>query len=140
MKNDFTALMCGIIFGCGLAISNMINPIKILNFLDVTGNWDPSLALVMLSAVIVTWIGYRFVLARSKPVLANKFFLPQKKNIDLRLITGAAIFGIGWGLSGYCPGPGITALILGSMDPVYFIIGLVLSLFVVWIFSRYFSK
>lgn len=140
MIYNFAVLICGIIFGCGLTISNMINPNKILNFLDITGNWDPSLALVMLSAVIVTWVGYKFALTRSRPILTNKFFLPEKTKIDFRLIFGSALFGIGWGISGYCPGPGITAIVLGSMDPVYFLIGLVLSLFTYQILSILFSK
>ena len=140
MIYNFAVLICGIIFGCGLTISNMINPNKILNFLDITGNWDPSLALVMLSAVIVTWVGYKFALTRSRPILANKFCLPKKTKIDFRLIFGSALFGIGWGISGYCPGPGITAIVLGSMDPVYFLIGLVLSLFTYRIFTILFSK
>ena len=140
MIYNFAVLICGIIFGCGLTISNMINPNKILNFLDITGNWDPSLALVMLSAFIVTWIGFKFVLTRSRPVLTNKFFLPEKTKIDFRLIFGSALFGVGWGISGYCPGPGITAIVLGSMDPVYFLIGLVLSLFTYQILSILFSK
>jgi uncharacterized protein len=125
---NLAVLICGIIFGCGLTISNMINPNKVLNFLDITGNWDPSLALVMLSAVIVTWVGYKFVLTRSRPILTNKFYLPHKTKIDFRLVLGAALFGIGWGISGYCPGPGMTAIVLGSMDPIYFLIGLVLSM------------
>lgn len=140
MIYNFAVLICGIIFGCGLTISNMINPNKILNFLDITGNWDPSLALVMLSAVIVTWVGYKFTLTRSRPILTNKFFLPEKTKIDFRLIFGSALFGVGWGISGYCPGPGITAIVLGSMDPVYFLIGLVLSLFTYQILSILFSK
>ena len=140
MIYNFAVLICGIIFGCGLTISNMINPNKILNFLDITGNWDPSLALVMLSAVIVTWVGYKFALTRSMPILTNKFFLPEKTKIDFRLIFGSALFGIGWGISGYCPGPGITAIMLGSMDPIYFLIGLVLSLVTCQILSILLSK
>lgn len=135
MMYNLAVLICAIIFGCGLTISNMINPNKVLNFLDVTGNWDPSLALVMLSAVIVTWVGYKFTLSRSRPILTNKFSLPENTKIDFKLILGAALFGIGWGLSGYCPGPGITAIVLGSMDPVYFIVGLVLSKFAYQILS-----
>jgi uncharacterized membrane protein YedE/YeeE len=123
-------LLCGMLFGCGLTISNMINPDKILNFLDVSGNWDPSLLLVMLGALTVTWAGYKLVLKRPHPVWGSKFFLPRRSDIDFRLIFGAAVFGIGWGLSGYCPGPGITAVILGSMDPVYFLAGLALSILI----------
>lgn len=128
MIYHLAVLICGILFGCGLAVSNMINPDKILNFLDVAGNWDPSLLMVMLSALVVTWIGYKVALRRPHPILAGKFFLPTKLDINFRLISGSALFGVGWGLSGYCPGPGITAVVLGSMDPVYFLAGMALSI------------
>lgn len=121
-------LMCGILFGCGLTISNMVNANKILNFLDITGNWDPSLLFVMLGAVLVTWIGYRYILKSKQPLLTEKFYFSQKKFIDINLIVGSAIFGIGWGLSGYCPGPAITALGLGIMDAFYFAAGMIISL------------
>lgn len=115
----------------------MVNANKILDFLDIMGNWDPSLALVMFSAVTVTWIGYRFVLRCSSPRLTEKFSLPQKKEIDTRLMFGAAIFGIGWGLAGYCPGPAITALGLGILDAAYFVLGMIISLFIyAWISKR----
>lgn len=127
MRYSLAALLCGLLFGCGLTISHMINPNKIINFLDVTGNWDPSLAFVMLGAVLITWLGYRFVLRKPRPQLTEKFLLPEKKELDVRLFLGSAIFGIGWGLGGYCPGPAITALGLGIMDAVYFVIGMIIS-------------
>lgn len=132
--NYIVSLICGLLFGCGLTISNMINPTKIQNFLDVTGNWDPSLAFVMFSALVVTWIGYKLVLRKQRPELTEKFFLPTKKSIDKPLILGSILFGIGWGLAGYCPGPAFTALGLGIMDAVYFVIGMILSLFIYPIF------
>jgi uncharacterized protein len=125
-----SVFICGLLFGCGLTISNMVNANKILNFLDITGNWDPSLAFVMLSAVIVTWLGYRFIIRQSQPTFDDKFYLPEKKSIDKKLVLGSAIFGIGWGIAGYCPGPAITALGLEINDAIYFIIGMVASLFV----------
>jgi len=134
--NILAALLCGFIFGCGLTISMMINPNKIINFLDITGNWDPSLALVMLSAVTITWIGYHLVLRQTHPKFGNKFFIPEKKSIDLRLVLGAAIFGIGWGASGYCPGPAITALGLRIADAFYFITGMLISLFIYPLISQ----
>lgn len=137
---NITAFLCGLIFGCGLTISNMINPNKVQNFLDITGNWDPSLAFVMLSAVVVTWIGYKILKNKSHPVCADKFFLPTKKVIDAPLIAGSAIFGIGWGLAGYCPGPAITALGLGILDAVYFLIGMICSLIMFSLFSLFFRK
>lgn len=130
MRYFITIFLCGVLFGCGLTISNMINPNKVLGFLDVAGNWDPSLALVMLSAVIITWIGYRFVLKKKCPLLAEKFYLPEKKSIDTQLVIGSIIFGIGWGLAGYCPGPALSALGLVIMDALYFILGMITSLFI----------
>lgn len=100
----------GLLFGVGLLISGMANPAKVLNFLDVFGTWDPSLAFVMGGAVLVAFIGFRIVLKRSSPVLGEVFHLPTKKDIDRRLITGASLFGVGWGLGGFCPGPAFTAL------------------------------
>lgn len=118
----------------------MVNANKILDFLDITGNWDPSLALVMLSAVVVTWVGYQLIKPLAHPKLAEKFSLPEKTSIDARLILGAALFGIGWGLAGYCPGPAITALGLGIMDAVYFVLGMIASLFIYQLFSLLLNK
>jgi uncharacterized membrane protein YedE/YeeE len=109
-----------LIFGIGLVISGMANPAKVLNFLDVAGSWDPSLAFVMAGALVVTAIGYRLVLARPKPIFAPDFQLPTQRAIDARLILGAAIFGIGWGLAGFCPGPALTSLGLGAPGTLAF--------------------
>ena len=106
--------LCGLIFGAGLVISGMSNPAKVLNFLDVFGKWDPSLAFVMGGAVVVAFVGYRMVLQRPTPLLADTFHLPTKQDVDGRLLTGAALFGVGWGLGGFCPGPAFTALPLMS--------------------------
>lgn len=130
MIYNITVFLCGLIFGIGLTISSMINANKVQNFLDISGNWDPSLALVMLSAVIVTWIGYLLIKNKSHPVCSEKFLLPTKVKIDLQLILGSIIFGIGWGLAGYCPGPSIAAIGLGILDAVYFVIGMVASLLI----------
>lgn len=140
MIYNFSVFICGLIFGSGLTISEMINPNKILNFLDISGNFDPSLIIVMMSALLITALGYRLILRTHKPLLAEQFILPQKKTIDLKLLLGASLFGIGWGLSGYCPGPGITALVLGVMDPVYFMIGLLLSVLICWIFLSFYTQ
>ena len=105
--------LSGLLFGLGLTISGMINPAKVIGFLDVTGNWDPSLALVMASGLAVTVPGFHFILKQKRPLFEAKFFLPGKTDIDLRLVSGAVLFGIGWGLAGLCPGPalaGITSL------------------------------
>jgi uncharacterized membrane protein YedE/YeeE len=114
-------LLAGLIFGLGLVISGMANPAKVQNFLDLAGSFDPSLLFVMAGAVAVTLIGYRLVLRLPKPLAAERFYLPAAKDIDRRLVGGAALFGIGWGLSGYCPGPAITALPLLAKGTLVFV-------------------
>ncbi|MFE3839496.1 DUF6691 family protein, partial [Pseudogemmobacter sonorensis] len=109
------ALLIGLIFGAGIAISGMINPAKVLNFFDVAGTWDPSLAFVMGGALVVTFLGYRFVLKRPAPVFDAKFHLPTRSDIDPALVGGSALFGVGWGIAGFCPGGAIPAL--GLMRP-----------------------
>jgi uncharacterized membrane protein YedE/YeeE len=115
------ALGAGFVFGTGLWISGMANPKKVLGFLDVAGNWDATLLLVMAGAVAVTLAGFRYVLKWKKPVLAETFELPTRKDIDLPLVAGAAIFGIGWGIAGYCPGPAITSLATLSQESIVFV-------------------
>ena len=112
MKKNIAALIAGLLFGLGLAISQMTNPAKVLNFLDITGTWDPTLAFVMGGAVLVTLISFRFILKQDRPLFEGQFHLPTRSDIDGRLLGGAALFGIGWGLAGYCPGPGIAALVM----------------------------
>ncbi len=114
-------LLAGLIFGLGLLISGMANPTKVQNFLDLAGTFDPSLLCVMGGAVMVTLIGYRLVLRRSRPLLAERFYLPTAKDVDSRLLTGAALFGVGWGLSGFCPGPAVTSLALLAQGTLVFI-------------------
>ena len=114
-------LLAGLIFGLGLLISGMANPAKVQNFLDLAGIFDPSLIFVMAGAVMVTFAGYRLVLRRPRPVLAERFYLPTAKDIDARLIGGAALFGIGWGLSGFCPGPAIVSLPLLATGTLVFV-------------------
>lgn len=108
-------LISGVLFGVGLAVSGMINPAKVLNFLDLFGTWDPSLAFVMAGAIGVTLPGYWLVGKRLTPVADTQFHLPQKSEIDRPLMAGAALFGIGWGIAGLCPGPALSAL---PIDPV----------------------
>lgn len=117
--------LIGVIFGVGISISGMINPAKVLNFFDLAGNWDPSLALVMAGALAVTFIGYRVVLKRPAPLLAQTFQLPTRKDLDLPLIAGSALFGIGWGIAGFCPGAAIPALGTAQTDVFIFVIALV---------------
>lgn len=120
MKVVFAALVSGLVFGLGLTVSQMISPEKVLAFLDIAGNWDPSLGLVMASALAVTGLGYRLVMRRPGPVLSDAFQLPEKRGLDRRLLAGSTLFGIGWGLSGLCPGPAITALATGLPEIAVF--------------------
>jgi len=120
-----SALGAGFLFGIGLWISGMANPRKVLGFLDVTGDWDASLMFVMGGAVAVTGIAFRFVLARPKPFFSEKFHLPEKKRIDFPLVAGAALFGVGWGIVGYCPGPALTALATLSTESMVFVAAMI---------------
>lgn len=114
-------LALGLLFGLGLVVSGMSDPAKVLNFLDLFGTWDPSLAFVMGGAVIVGFIGFRLVLRRDAPIMGGTFHLPAKNDIDSRIIVGPAIFGVGWGLGGFCPGPALTALGLGEAGTLAFL-------------------
>ena len=127
MAEKFLILLSGLLFGLGLGFSQMIDRNRVLGFLDVRGVWDPTLLFVLGGAVTVTVIAFRFVLRRSQPILANEFHLPTKKDIDKPLVIGAIIFGIGWGIAGYCPGPGITALVLGIWNPVLFMVAFIVG-------------
>lgn len=130
MKLILTALISGILFGIGLTLSQMTNPDKVLNFLDLTGNWDPSLVFVMLGALAVTVTSFRFILKRQAPVFDQKFYLAAKKEIDKPLIIGAAVFGIGWGIAGYCPGPAFAGLGLGNPEGVILVVAIYLGFIV----------
>jgi uncharacterized membrane protein YedE/YeeE len=126
MPNIFS-LISGLLFGLGLAISNMINPAKIVGFLDITGNWDPSLAFVMGGAVFMTAITFRLILKRPTPIFTNTFELSSKVDLDIKLILGAAIFGIGWAVSGLCPGPAISSIIFLDENLLIFVCTLFLG-------------
>jgi len=119
----------GLIFGVGISISGMANPAKVLNFFDFAGTWDPSLAFVMGGAVIVTFIGYRIVLRRPAPVFSGKFQLPTRSDLDLPLIGGSALFGIGWGIAGFCPGGALPALGTGRTEVFLFVAALLAGIF-----------
>ncbi len=114
-------LVIGLIFGAGLILSGMANPAKVQNFLDLFGTWDPSLAFVMGGAVLVAALGYRIAAGRSAPLLGGAFQIPNRTDIDTRVIVGPALFGIGWGLGGFCPGPALTALGLGTTGALAFV-------------------
>lgn len=117
-----TVLASGLIFGIGLTISGMVNPGKIINFLDLAGAFDATLIFVMGGAVVVTTIGYYFVLKQKQPLFADRFHLPTVNDFNLRLIGGSALFGVGWGLSGFCPGPAISSLVFGHKESVILVI------------------
>jgi hypothetical protein len=126
MGKNLAGLLAGLVFGIGLAISQMTNPAKVLGFLDLFGDWDPSLALVMGGAMAVTTLGYFLVWKRTKPVFADTFQVPTNTKIDRPLIIGAVLFGAGWGLVGLCPGPAIAGLFIGGW-PLLVFLGAMLS-------------
>ena len=121
MARIVVALVAGLIFGLGLTVSQMINPAKVLGFLDLLGDWDPSLAFVMLGAIPVAAIGYGLARRRSAPLCAAAYAEPSQTKIDGRLISGAILFGIGWGLVGYCPGPAIASIGFGNSTTLVFV-------------------
>ncbi len=129
MTRILFGLVAGLVFGCGLVIAGMSNPGKILNFLDVAGAWDPSLIFVMAGATITTFIGYRLAWQRTAPVANPTFDVPSSKAIDAPLLTGALLFGLGWGISGFCPGPAWTALGMGSTGTLAFVPAMLVGLF-----------
>jgi len=120
----------GLIFGVGIMISGMANPAKVLNFFDIAGVWDPSLAFVMGGAVVVTFLGYRVVLKRPGPTAGTKFHLPTKRDIDLPLVAGSASFGVGWGIAGFCPGGALPAIGTGNPSVLIFVAALIVGILV----------
>jgi uncharacterized protein len=118
------ALGAGVLFGVGLVVSQMIDPGKVLAFLDVAGRWDPSLALVMAGALAVAIPGFRLAQARRAPVLGGRFDAPATQRIDRELLAGAAVFGIGWGLVGFCPGPAIASLAFARPESFVFVVAM----------------
>ncbi|MEK6245712.1 MAG: DUF6691 family protein [Pseudomonadota bacterium] len=125
MSALYSALGAGFLFGIGLWVSGMANPKKVLGFLDITGDWDASLMLVMGGAVAVTLVAFRFVLRRPAPLFDKRFFIPETKSIDFPLVAGSALFGVGWGIAGYCPGPALTALSTLSSETIVFVIAMI---------------
>lgn len=115
------ALFAGLVFGVGIAISGMMNPAKVFNFFDLAGHWDPSLAFVMGGAVIVTFFGYRLAWRRDVPLFGGRFDVPTSRLIDPRLVGGSALFGVGWGIAGFCPGAALPAIGTGRWEAVLFL-------------------
>ncbi len=124
MRIPITSLVTGTIFGAGLALSDMINPARVLAFLDLAGDWDPSLAFVMAGAIIPMVIAYAVSQKMRTPLFDKDFFIPENRVVDRRLLMGAALFGIGWGLVGFCPGPAIAGLVMGAWQPWLFVVAM----------------
>src|SRR6056297_3865861 len=122
-----SAFLVGLIFGTGISLSGMIIPAKVLNFFDVAGAWGPSLAFVMGGALVTTFLGYRVVLRRDAPLIEARFQLPTARRIDARLIGGSAVFGIGWGIAGFCPGAAVPALGTGRWEVALFLAAVILG-------------
>jgi len=133
MKQAAAGLLGGVVFGFGLALSGMTDTNRVLGFLDIAGDWQPALLLVMASAVLVTLCGFALVRRLGKPLFAATFHLPTRRAIDTRLLGGAAVFGVGWGIYGYCPGPALTALLYLQRDTVVFVAAMLAGM---WLGSR----
>ena len=128
MARILSSFAAGLIFGVGLLVSQMANPAKVLAFLDIFGRWDPSLALVMVGAISVSALGYAVARRRGVPVLAAKLEIPGRRDLEPRLLLGAVVFGIGWGLVGLCPGPALTLLSLGLWQAFVFVAAMVVGM------------
>ncbi len=126
----WTSLLTGLVFGLGLIVSGMANPAKVLGFLDVGGAWDPSLALVMAGAIAVGFVAFRFMKNRTLSLMGAEMKLPTASRIDRRLVMGSALFGIGWGIAGFCPGPGLVALGMGDTKALVFVAAMLLGMVV----------
>ncbi len=122
--------LIGLIFGTGITLGGMLNPAKVINFFDVAGTWDPSLAFVMGGALLTTFLGYRLVLKRPAPTMALAFSLPNRRDIDPALVAGSATFGIGWGIAGFCPGGALPALGTGDLNVYVFTAALIAGILV----------
>jgi uncharacterized membrane protein YedE/YeeE len=129
MKALLTSFGSGILFACGLGISGMTRPVKVIGFLDFFGEWDASLAFVMLGAIAVYFVAYGWSRKMPSPLLAPDFSLPKRSDLDARLILGAAIFGAGWGLGGFCPGPALTSLASGALPVFIFVIAMGIGMY-----------
>lgn len=124
----FAALACGVAFGAGLTLAGMTDPSRVIGFLDMYGQWDPSLAVVMASALAITLPAFRWAGRRARPMLEHRFHHPERTRVDHELIRGAIVFGIGWGLAGLCPGPAIAALASGEPQLVAFVLAMLVGM------------
>jgi len=124
------AFFSALIFGLGLGVAGMTLPTKVIGFLDVTGNWDPSLAIVMIGAIAVHSVSYRLITKRESPILTAEFQIPEKRQIDPKLVLGSLIFGVGWGIGGFCPGPAIVAAVSGAPSVLVFLVSMIAGVYV----------
>ena len=132
----FTSLLAGLVFGVGLIVSGMANPAKVLGFLDLTGAWDPSLALVMAGAIGVSFFAFLFAKKRTLSLIGADMKLPAGRTIDRRLLIGSTLFGIGWGVAGFCPGPGLVALGLGEVKALIFVAAMLAGMALFELFEK----
>lgn len=128
MPRSLPALVAGMIFGAGLALSDMVNPARVQAFLDVAGAWDPTLLFVMGGAILPSAIAHRIRRHMARPLLGAQFFVPEGRSLDGSLLLGAALFGVGWGLAGFCPGPALAGLVLGAWQPWLFVVAMLLGM------------
>lgn len=135
MGNRIASLLAGLLFGFGLTLAQMVNPQKVLNFLDFAGTWDPSLAFVLGGATGTATIGFAFIRRRAAPLFADRFQLPTTKDIDTPLVAGAVLFGIGWGLVGLCPGPAVASLAIAPRNVAVFVGALLVGMFLHELFA-----
>ena len=132
----FTSLLAGLVFGLGLILSGMANPAKVLGFLDISGSWDPSLGLVMAGAIAVGAVGFALARKRAVSFLGLDMALPKARQVDRRLVGGSLLFGIGWGVAGFCPGPALVALGMGESKAAVFVIAMLVGMAVFELFER----
>lgn len=128
MRNDLAALLVGAIFGAGLVLSDMVNPARVQAFLDVAGQWDPTLIFVMGAALVPSALAYISRRKLAQPVLASQFFIPENAAPDRRLFAGASLFGVGWGIAGFCPGPALAGLVLGVWQAWLFVAAMLVGM------------
>ena len=140
MLNRLSEFLVGLIFGMGLLLSGMTNPSKVIGFLDITGMWDPSLVMVMGGAIFVGFFVFAFIKKRTVNFLGGALHLPKSDQIDKPLMIGASLFGIGWGLAGFCPGPAIVSMAQGQDKALIFVLSMLLGMIVFEVFTRYVSK
>lgn len=135
MRHIVPGILAGLLFGAGLTLSGMVDPARVLSFLDIAGPWDPTLAFVLGAALVPSALAYVLVRRMKRPIMADEFCIPQNRSIEARLITGAALFGIGWGLVGLCPGPAIAGVVFGHWQSWLFVGAMIAAMWVERLYS-----